>query len=171
MHVHRPGPVVGYSGIKDKSVKYTSWQEGPDGFSWWCFDVGPRGNKCPFTSLANPSNFHRITGITGQHLPPLVYIPPFQHQRQIAGFKHFHIAADSGAVQQMLGKHHWKGHTLHSEKECSDILDALASPEEPFITDRLTDYANSQHILSNIWSIIKHSETKHMLGRHFKLSW
>ena len=113
MHVNRPRPVVGYSGIKDKSVEYTSWQEGPDGFSWWCFDVGPRGNKCPFTSLANPSNFHRITGITGQHLPPLVYIPPFQHQRQIAGFKHFHIAVDSGAVQQMLGKHHSKSHSLH----------------------------------------------------------
>ena len=33
------------------------------------------GNKCPFTSSANPSNFHRITGITGQHLQHLVYIP------------------------------------------------------------------------------------------------
>ena len=32
------------------------------------------GNKCPFTSSANPSNFHRITGITGQHLQHLVYI-------------------------------------------------------------------------------------------------
>ena len=64
----------------------------------------PSGNKCPFTSLANPSNFHRITGITGQHLPPLVYIPPFQQpvQRQIAEFKHFHVDGDSDALQQKL---------------------------------------------------------------------